>query len=275
MERRSENSPPEAPLKFKPLSEGLGFHPFSDGLPYAPISQAGKTLGAAPTTLRPSSPYGTSTGGTGAVAAGPARPVLPEALKPLPRIPSLPSAAPSAGPRHTSLPVQTRPAAPSLTAGPAPLPASAPVPTHESPLLLTEKPLGFVYFLQRSLAWSLDTAIHLTLGGATLVASLEAQGIALDSVLRSDAWIAAAVFLLGFSWALILAQEVAFGTTLGKRLFKLEIEGSPASLFVRAFFFVPSQLLFGLGLLWGLFDSKKRCWHDRVADSQPLPVKRY
>jgi hypothetical protein len=142
-------------------------------------------------------------------------------------------------------------------------------------LVLTEAKLGFLYLIRRSIAWTVDSSIHLSLGALTLALSLESQGIALDAILRSDAWIAAALFLLGFNWALILAQEVAFGTSLGKRLCRLEIEGSAAALFVRAFFFIPSQLLFGLGLIWALFDGQKLCWHDRVAEVQPLPIQRY
>jgi len=194
----------------------------------------------------------------------------------------------AAGPAVPSLPLSRTPrqaptTKPTLPARPAPLQAAQAIPTayvkpieHTEPtIVLKESKLGVVYLLQRMIAWTVDSSIHLTLGALTLALSLESQGIALDAVLRSDAWIAAALFLVGFNWALILAQEVAFGTSLGKRLCRLEIEGSPAALFVRAFFFIPSQLLFGLGLVWALFDSEKRCWHDRVADARPLPTKRY
>jgi hypothetical protein len=82
------------------------------------------------------------------------------------------------------------------------------------------------------------------------------------------------LFFVLFSWALITAQEIAFGTSVGKRVFGLMINGSTSAIFLRAFFFLPSIGFCGVGLLWSLFDKRKRCWHDVVVNVQPIEVAR-
>ena len=63
---------------------------------------------------------------------------------------------------------------------------------------------------------------------------------------------------------------MAFHTTLGKRLFGLALPGNAIAIFLRAFFFLPSALFCGVGLLWAAFDGRSRCWHDVVVDLQPI-----
>ncbi len=82
----------------------------------------------------------------------------------------------------------------------------------------------------------------------------------------------ALLFLCVFNWAITTAQEVAFSTSLGKRLFGLALNGSASAIFLRAFFFLPSVGFAGIGLIWALFDRRKRCWHDLVVDLQPTEI---
>jgi uncharacterized RDD family membrane protein YckC len=82
------------------------------------------------------------------------------------------------------------------------------------------------------------------------------------------------LFFTLFNWALVTAQEIAFGTTIGKRIFGLMIQGNTSAIFLRAFFFLPSLGFCGIGLLWSLFDRRKRCWHDVVVNVQPIEVAR-
>jgi uncharacterized RDD family membrane protein YckC len=79
---------------------------------------------------------------------------------------------------------------------------------------------------------------------------------------------------LGVHWLLLLVTEVTFMNTFGKRAFGLKLQGTRSAAFLRAFFFVPSALFFGLGIVWSLFDRRKRCWHDHFVDSQPIEVAR-
>jgi hypothetical protein len=62
---------------------------------------------------------------------------------------------------------------------------------------------------------------------------------------------------------------VAFGTTLGKRIFGMKLDGDGFSCFMRSILFIPSLVFGGLGLWIAIFDSRKRCWHDRVTKLQP------
>jgi len=84
----------------------------------------------------------------------------------------------------------------------------------------------------------------------------------------------AGLFLAFFNWAITTAEEVAFGTSIGKRLFGLAIQGSASAIFLRAFFFLPSTCFGGIGILWALFDRRRRCWHDLVVDLQPIEIAR-
>jgi hypothetical protein len=80
------------------------------------------------------------------------------------------------------------------------------------------------------------------------------------------------VFLAMFNWSIMTAQEVLLGTTLGKRMFGLVLRGGTSALFLRSFFFLPSLIFCGLGIVWALFDRRKRCWHDHAVDIQPLEL---
>ncbi len=245
-------------LKFEPITEGLGFHPFSDGLPYAPTSTA-------PTAKRPPSEMG-----TGAVAAGPATFVT------------------NSSPRRVSVPVATpkpvleprMPAAPLMPAQPgrSTIVARTGMSAHAAPKAQLEtrfeSSYGFVYLLKRVLAYALDTVLNITLCATALSMALVNQNIAPEELLSPGVVLMATLFVTIFSWALVTAQEVAFGTSVGKRVFGLAIEGGASAAFLRAFFFLPSAGFAGLGLLWAVFDRKRRCWHDLVVDSQPIEIAR-
>ncbi|HLE01277.1 MAG TPA: RDD family protein [Bdellovibrionota bacterium] len=241
MESSFENSlqgspPTQRPLIFRPMTEGLGFHPFSDGLPYAPIS---KSVGR---STRSSSPSRAT--GAGAVAAGPAIP-----------IPSV---------SRVSVPV-ARVTPNSVAHSNAISRAVAP------PLPQVERPQnGFGYVLKRILAYSVDTGFNLLVGGAALSWVLWNESLSPDALLGPGIILLALLFLAFFSWALITAQEIAFGTSIGKRLFGLHLPGSASTLLLRAILFVPSLTFAGLGLCWALFGRQKRCWHDIVVGVQPM-----
>lgn len=246
---------PPTPLRFEPLSEGLGFHPFSDGLPYAPVSKVSIAARAA-----------ASASGSGATAAGPARPVRTPSLPtgaPVPQRVSHPLRMPQAQPQAAPAPVWQRPA-------PAPQrPAEAPQPAR-----FAQPALGFGYVLKRVFAYLADTIFNLCLCGGALCIALWKLDLSPMLLVNPSVAAVAALFLCFFNWALVAAQEVAFGTSLGKRLFGLAVHGSASAVFLRAFFFLPAICFGGIGLLWALFDRRRRCWHDLVVDLQPVELAR-
>lgn len=231
-------------LDFQPLTPGLGFHPFSDGLPYAPLSKA-----PAQTKPVPAGRPASSTG-SGAVAAGAPRFAT-----------TLPIPAP-AMPSRVSVPVAQKSAKAE--------PASATRPQPAAPNLV----FGWAYPFKRALAWILDSALNTSICFGALSAALWNQNLAPELLLNPGTIVVSMLFFAAFSWALIAAQEIAFGTTVGKRLFGLTLRGNATAIFLRAFFFVPSMGFAGAGLLWSLIDSRKRCWHDLVVDLQPLETSR-
>jgi len=149
-------------------------------------------------------------------------------------------------------------------------PSSPPRP--RVPPVVTEPSFGFIYLIKRALAYLIDTSLNLALAGGCFAAVLWNQQIQTDSLFNSNVLLIAELFFFVFSWAMITAQEIAFGTTLGKRIFRLTLTGNATTIFLRSFFFLPSLGFIGAGLLWSLFDSKKRCWHDLIVNLQPTSI---
>lgn len=238
-------------LEFKPITEGLGFHPFADGLPYAPGSKTTTSHQATPTKTK--TEHRAPVSGVGATAASIARPMrLPQ--------PAVATRAVTAGPAAS-------PAA-FLTPQQAQQVAAATQVAHElNPAL---QPYGFVYMFERVAAYSLDSA--LILAGLAAGTSFYLANFAIPSTREMTTQDLAYVMLVvgSLHWALMTFQEVAFGATLGKRIFGLRLPGSAAGVFLRSFFFLPSLGFACLGLVSALFDSRRRCLHDLITDIQPV-----
>jgi uncharacterized RDD family membrane protein YckC len=263
-------------LDFKPLSSGLGFHPFSDGMPYAPVTKA------APVKPR-ENPL--------PVFQAP-KPVAPQARAAAPSLPSRPIFHP---PGQPTAPYAARAGAqaPSgATAAGAPRYARVSVPVAApSPLVLKHGPImiqddvdedldllgvgehyGLGYLAKRVLAYSLDTAINLGLCAGAMLASLWKQGMSSELIWNPGVLLLVGLFLTVFNWAVITAQEVAFGTSAGKRVFGLAIDGPTSRVFLRSLFFLISAGFCGVGLFWAVANPRKRCWHDLVVDLQPIEI---
>lgn len=155
-----------------------------------------------------------------------------------------------------------------------PAPVSAKIsPAASSPIVAKSAPLqpdlGWDYLAKRLLAYFVDCVINTGLGGTALIGSLWKEDMSPGFFFSGSSLALTAGFLLFFSWALTTAQEVAFGTSLGKKLFGLHLDGSAAATLVRALFFIPSAVFLGLGVFWALFDADRRAFHDRVSGIQP------
>ncbi|MGZ3689148.1 MAG: RDD family protein [Bdellovibrionota bacterium] len=231
-------------IKFKPLSEGLGFHPFSDGLPYAPITKTGSSVRGAPVTP---APMPAPRMGTGATAAGPARFVNPRAAQ-------------VSVPRVTTVPQRRLPEPVVQVAKPS-------VPAEQ-------ENFGALYLLKRASAYLVDSLVDVGLCLGALSALLWKQDMSPDLLFSPSVIVVAILFLVVFNWSVVTAQEVMFGTTLGKRLFGLRLQGSAGAIFFRAILFPVGAAFAGLGVFWSLLDSKGRGVHDVASGVQPLEIAR-
>ncbi len=235
----------EPTIEFKPITDGLGFHPFSDGLPYAPL---------APSAKRPAQKLNS---GTGATVAGPSLYVPPPKTQVAPPI---------------RVPVASAPRLPIREPRPAPtISKVSPAFLEKKPELLELQP-GFLYLIRRLFAYGMDTIVNLTLCVIALSAVLWKEQLNPDSLMNLNMALLVGVFLVLFNWALITAQEVLFSTSIGKRVFGLQLSGDLSARFLRAFFFLPSVGFAGLGILWAVVDPRRRCWHDLMVGLQPTEI---
>ncbi len=249
-------------IDFKPLTQGLGFHPFSDGLPYAPVSKSAARPQATPHSPTRDSSKDLNTG-AGAISAGKADFVYPARVN----VPVASPVVPKASPKPQAQVKVQKPAVSKTVAQQAPTATPA-------PQAFGEPKFGFVYLLKRVLAYSLDTLLNTSLLATGLSFALLNEDMNPDLLMNPGIVMISILFFTLFNWALVTAQEIAFGTTIGKRIFGLMIQGTTSAIFLRAFFFLPSFGFCGLGLLWSLFDKRKRCWHDVVVNVQPIEVAR-
>ena len=213
----------------------LSFKPITDGLgfrPFAdglPYAPTVKTSNTPPPKPAPLLPKRSLSSGTGAVAAGP--PLF-------------------YSPQRVSVPINN--------------PAST---------LVQQKVIinyGVSYLIKRIFAYGLDTTLNTVLCAAALVGVLYKMNINLEVLLLNPSILfLPALFLVVFNWAMMTAQEVVFRTSFGKWMFGLTLKGSTAAVFFRALLFIPSLSFCAVGLLWGLINSKRRCWHDIAANLQP------
>lgn len=244
----------EREIRFKPLTDGLGFHPFEDGLPYAPASKKQNT----PTT------------GTGATAAGRSQFAYPphsSAPTSAVKQPTLPQMAPrSFATTNADITADKIRRELEIIQNQRIEHARATVAKIQQPL---EIHYGLGYSVERAFAFVLDSAFNLSICASILSTALMSADLDQLKTLTSGAAIVVGIFLFLCNWALLAAQEVAFGTTIGKRIFGLKLNGTGFECFVRSILFVFSLLFGGLGILMAIFDSKKRCWHDRMTKIQP------
>jgi hypothetical protein len=259
------NSPDKSPnLSFHPLSEGLGFHPFSDGLPYAPLSKGqskGQRAGDGQKDFqRGSQPSrGDLSQGDGAIAAGPQK-MMPFTHATIRR---------SSGViPQVSVPTANRENRMSNILIDADSKKIKSPPSDN----LNASLFGYSYLFKRSLAYLLDFFLDVFLISGAMELLIWKQNINRSVFSNPTVMLIFILFLFGSHWILMTSQEVLFKTTVGKSIFGLKLRGSSLMLVLRAFFFIPSSTFFGLGLIWGLFDSQKRCWHDRVVNIQPQEI---
>jgi|GEM_PF-764914 len=163
------------------------------------------------------------------------------------------------------------------------LPKSESLPKTSGPMTETraQKPtasahqhtvLNGTYVLRRVGAYIFDTLTIGLLAGGVLFFTFPHQDLESFSALDTQDLFLALIFYMSCHWGLITAQEMAFGTSLGKLVFNLRLPGSGFDVLLRSILFLPSLGLGALGIVIGAFDQKKRCWHDRATNIQPLDL---
>ena len=212
----------------------ISFHPLSEGLGFHPFSDG---LPYAPLTPATSAPRENQLMGTGAVAAGPPSVVLPNRV--IKQLIAPRSAIPLASP------------------------------AKERRLDFTPEVFDLSYSMKRIGAYVLDLLLVAGLLVGSLVLLIWKQNLE-QSLFSNENFLLAFFFFVLFShWILVGVQEVLFKTSLGKAFFGLSLDGTGIRILTRAFLFLVSFGLVGLGLVGSLFDSRRRCWHDRLTGLQP------
>lgn len=128
-------------------------------------------------------------------------------------------------------------------------------------------------FVRRMLAFGLDVFFSASMFTLIVWASFSLNGYDLSELLMSRRgvqmfWPLTLLYVV-VHMGYFLIQETTWRRTLGKAIMGIRINSSSgfATLGRAACFFI-SAIPFGIGLLWYFFDSKRRCWHDVITDTE-------
>jgi hypothetical protein len=162
-----------------------------------------------------------------------------------------------------------------IAAGPArPVPIGLVTPKFATPVPALEKGAAKTSLWKRGVAYFLDTLLYWSLCSALLLVASVLLRVEISQFAAPEFVGLALAFLAVFSWSVIAAQEVVFGTTLGKRLFDLELQGSPFRILLRAIFFVLTFLIAPISAFLALRDPEHRALHDRISGIAPFESAR-
>lgn len=221
-------------IKFKPMSEGLGLNHFADGLPYTPNhSKKRPTMNFAfppPRAPRASQPERESMPMPDDLM--PAMVGTERARQMVERFDAETSEATDAGTETTS-------------AG----------------------------FLRRIVAYCLDIVFSTAMFFAIVWVSFAVNGYDLMALLSEHRgvqifWPLALLYGV-VHMGYFLIQETTWRRTLGKAIMGIRIRSSSGfATLGRSVCFLVATMPFGVGLFWYFFDSRHRCWHDVITDSE-------
>lgn len=230
-------------MRFKPITKGLGFHVFSDGLPYKSEKNVAPQL--------PKRQLAVESNKEQVKRSALNKPTLAnteerETVKSLLKHQTLP------GPIVLGKKVKQT----SLSGKPKNLSTS----------------YSFFYLPKRTLAFITDTLFHSSICFFLLFILSQHMNIPFAAIQNKDSLILSSIFIFIFNWALILAEEVSLGFTLGKKIFGLKIDAPPFVLLARSILFLIGLFSFGTGLWVAFFTPNKSTWHDIVTRAQPEEV---
>jgi uncharacterized RDD family membrane protein YckC len=126
--------------------------------------------------------------------------------------------------------------------------------------------------LSRSLSSVIDLLIIALCAGVFLISADYASGVVVWDILSTVEYSVLFLFIYFLYSIFFLA---ASGQTIGMMITDLRIirtdggiygnRPSIRQLFIRCLAFIPSAIVFGIGLLWSFFDEGNRCFHDRIS----------
>lgn len=143
---------------------------------------------------------------------------------------------------------------------------------QDKPVEWTVSTPGFAYLAKRLFAFGLDLALNSFLLTILFGAALNMLG--LDPNLLRTQVLPFFIFCLFFNSAVVCAQEIVLGTSIGKRAFGLYIEAEASVLLARTASSWLSAALLLMGFFAAIIDPMRRCWHDRLSGVQPFEIAR-
>ncbi len=243
------SSPPQPEMRFRPLTDGLGINHFADGSPYAAPNGTSRKVAQAG---RATSPH--NTGKTDAVDR------TPQFTAPV--FSSVASGMTGVSPRVSAAAFPQMEVRGVSSEGMRPASGFARFFSFLADIFFVS--LGFVFIV-----W---LGFYLNGMTAPMVVKLITQRDLIKGTTSFGDFLMPFLLLyFVISVGYFVVQEVTWHRTLGKALFGLRIEAkSTMSILGRIFCFMLAALPLGLGFIWYFFDSRKRCWHDVVSDSDVL-----
>jgi uncharacterized RDD family membrane protein YckC len=215
------------------MTEGLDLNHFADGLPYTPASQ--KRANAMNSAAR---------------ASGAVQPAM-----------SAPTGSTVMRAPHSGHVKQTSAGTPSAQRLIEQFDVEAPAEPE------------YAGFARRAIAYVLDIALSTAMFAGIVWASFALNGYNIEQLLSERRglqlfWPLSLLYMvmhLGY----FLIQETTWSRTIGKALMGIRIRSSTGfAVLGRAVCFFIAAIPFGIGLLWYFFDSRGRCWHDVITDSE-------
>ena len=128
-------------------------------------------------------------------------------------------------------------------------------------------------FLRRIVAYGLDIVFSTSMFAVIVWASFTLNGYDLGTLLSERRgvqifWPLCLLYLV-VHMGYFLIQETTWRRTLGKALMGIRIQSqSGFATLGRAVCFFIAAVPLGVGLFWYFFDSRRRCWHDVITDSE-------
>jgi uncharacterized RDD family membrane protein YckC len=143
--------------------------------------------------------------------------------------------------------------------------------TPQPPVLLEDR----LILLSRTLSGLVDLLVVAICTGAFIIAADMVSGVDIfdNKSLIVYSLLLFAIFLVYSTFFLGTANQ-----TIGMMLTDLRIVDSAEmrpgmrQILGRCFAYLVSLLLFGIGLLWGCFDRRSRCLHDRLSDTRVIRI---
>lgn len=127
---------------------------------------------------------------------------------------------------------------------------------------------------RRVAAYGLDIVVSSLMFAGIVWASFALNGYRLEEIVADKRGAQQIFWPLVLLYVVVhlgyfLIQETTWRRTIGKAMLGIRIRSTSGfAALGRAVCFFIAALPLGIGLLWYFFDSRRRCWHDVISDSE-------